>query len=231
LGQPVLDRPRAALEAELKHAEPTVLDEFLRLRGVAEFRGLARAARQRFLVAALETGPLMKAIVEAAQAQYRGRTTNVPLRLVQSVAARWADISRAGCLSQTIVLDRRTLEISDIRVTGSTATSPTWDGNEIGICIIRNNLQMKKTGMVWIAPILAGVSLHALGRFHQRAWIPSPEGLLDDLKILSEAAPGIIASMARTFELPTPNGAFKGHLAVSPDAPDAPYLNVRTFVH
>jgi hypothetical protein len=194
----------------------------------AEFRGQARAARDAFLAGALRTGPLMRAIVADAEAAYKNRTTNIPLRLIQSVAARWRSIDRAGCLSQMVTITGRTLEIRDVRATASIASNADWDADEKGICLIANSLRCRKTSMIWDAPLLAGLSLHTLGRFHARALDNSPEALLYALKLLAAEAPGIIAAQVPTFAVPTGNGgSFRGHLAQSPDG--FVFLDTRTF--
>jgi hypothetical protein len=193
-----------------------------------EFRGLARAARTRFMAWAEVAGPKMRAIEAYTAAAYKSRTTTVPLRTLQSVVERWRAISLEGCLSQSINLTGRNLTISDVRATASTATNETWDGTEHGICIIANSLRCRKAQVVWQAPILAGCSLHALARWHQRGLLTTPDQLMADLKLLAALAPRLIVSMAPEFSIPTNGGQWVGRLAQSPE--NTVFCDVRSFV-
>jgi hypothetical protein len=181
------------------------------------------------MAAAMETGPMMKAIEAFARSGYVGRSTNVSLRNVQAVAERWRKISLSGCLEQTITLDGRNLVINDIRVTASVARLSTWDedAKEQGVCIIQNLLVLKKKGLYWEAPLRVGCSLHGLGRWHQRSLVNTPDALLTDLKLLAEAAPQILAAGSDKFEVATNGGAWKGHRATGPDR--HVFLDCRTF--
>jgi hypothetical protein len=104
-----------------------------------EFRGLARAARVRFLAAETVTGPMMKAIepslAPGTPDAVHGRSTSVALRHVQAVADRWRK-TLSGILAQAIVLDGRNLTISDTRVTASTwdAAAQTMGSASSGTC-------------------------------------------------------------------------------------------------
>ena len=60
------------------------------------------------------------------------------------------------------------------------------------ICIIANSLRWRKAQVVWQAPILAGCSLHALARWHQRGLLTTPDQLMADLKLLAALAPAAI---------------------------------------
>lgn len=180
------------------------------------------------MAAALITGPQMRAINAAAEAGYKGRSTNIPRRLIEHTAELWRKLPCDGCLSQSVTLDGYRLAITDVRITASTATKSTWgDGSEIGVCIIANSLTMGKKRMLWQAPIIIGCSLHSIARWHQRALLTTPEALLSDLKLLTTQAPSIIAAGTPTFAVPTNGGAWKGLIAVSPD--QHTFCDIRTF--
>jgi hypothetical protein len=82
----------------------------------AAFLGAARVARQRIHGWIERDGAEMLRIAKDAKRVYDHRTTPVPLGLLESTAARWKALSRDGCLSQTVVLDRRDLTITDVRL-------------------------------------------------------------------------------------------------------------------
>jgi len=158
-----------------------------------EWTGLARAARSRFIADATISGKTMRAIIGDMEAEYERKGTAIARRMLERAQSRWLAIGTAGCLSQSVVLDNRHLTIIDVRVTGSTATSPRWtDGaTEAGCCIIENRVEARARAMVWSAPLLVGISLHALGRWHQRAWRNDAGALHNDLRTLAAAAPSL----------------------------------------
>jgi hypothetical protein len=68
-------------------------------------------------------GAAMLVIAKDAQKIYHRRTTPVPLALMESTATRWKALSLDGCLSQSVVLHRRDLVITDVRLVAATENS------------------------------------------------------------------------------------------------------------
>jgi hypothetical protein len=200
-----------------------------------EFVGKARAVRTKYTDASLRLNPLMKALVADAEAPYttphrnhRGRLINVSQRHLERVADRWLALDRTCCLSQTISLSGLSLEILDIRLTGSTMTRPDWDQTENGICIVRNTLRLGKTRVFQHGPVQVGISLHGLARWFSRRFGPTDDdALLVDLTVLAVAAPGLIAAGCPDVLVPAPNGgAWRGRMVTDGNHD---YCDIRTF--
>jgi hypothetical protein len=197
----------------------------------AEFRGRARSVRDRCISSAIVTGPLMRKIVADAQLAYKVHM--VSARFLDSIERRWRAIETAGSLLQRIERAGRSLTITDLRVTGNLSRQARWDDGEqeLSLMLVRNQVTMRKQSMVWSAPVAAVVSNHAIGRWHARRFNLAADGLFEDLRLLADAAPGLIVA-ARTsgdpeFSVETGGGDCQG--LVSNDGSGHLFLNTRTF--
>jgi hypothetical protein len=168
--------PIAAL-ADSRHAVPA-----------AAFLGVARVARQRIHGWIERDGAEMLRTAKDAKRVYDHRTTPVPLGLLESTAARWKALSRDGCLSQTVVLDRRDLTITDVRLVAAIGhchqvADPRYrvEENEPSVAAVSNRLHLAKRGMDAGTPVLFGVAMVAIAEWYRLGFETSWEQLMADM--------------------------------------------------
>jgi hypothetical protein len=200
----------------------------------AEFLGRARDARRIVTTWGQRDGAEMIRIATDAQNAYRGRTTNIPERLVQSIADRWRKISRDGCLSQSLLLDGRNLSISDVRLVGATGQQldPRYmpGEKEPAFCAVSNQLTLGKRRMSTAGPIVFGVALNAVAFWYQFGFSNAWDDLLADMAMLAKCAAAVCDPAGPLqFSLPANGGAWCGLRAIDP-ATENRYADIRSFV-
>jgi hypothetical protein len=182
-----------------------------------EFWGLARLARQHFAGSVAVSQP-MKSICLSASAAYSTLRGVIPPRVVTSTHRKWLALSPIGLVLQSIVLTgSRTLTIRDVRATTSTLWKPTWDGQESGICLVDNHLDLRRNRLTGSAPITASVSAHGLARWYIRQAGGTPaslERLTADLATLAAEAPALLAGKPPgvSLSVETQSGAWHGRI-------------------
>jgi hypothetical protein len=200
----------------------------------AEFLGRARDARRIVTTWGQRDGAEMIRIATDAQNAYRGRTTNIPERLVQSTADRWRKISRDGCLSQSVVLDGRNLSICDVRLVGATGQQldPRYQPGEPepAFCAVSNQLTLGKRRMSAAAPIVFGSSLNAIAFWYQFGFANGWDDLLADLAKMAKMASAVCDPAGPLqFSIPANGGCFCGLRAIDPSNGNR-FADIRTFV-
>jgi hypothetical protein len=119
--------------------------------------------------------------------------------------------------------------IRDTRVVTTVSSSSEWDGaSEKSICLIESSLELTKRHAETTAATLAAVSLHALGRWYQRARTTDDTSLMLDLASVVAAAPGLAATHSDVEVGSQNGGCWRGIMLKTLDG--KPVVNVRTFV-
>jgi hypothetical protein len=131
-------------------------------------------------------------------------------------------------------LGKRTITLTEHRLTGSIAADPNWgSGTEGAVCIVRTVLNLYPKGVRYSGDIVGSVCAHALAQFYVRSFSTADEALMAELKRLADAAPALIPG-GDEFTVPSALGqkGWAGHVRVmkSPHGTEAPALSVRTFI-
>src|SRR6202012_181595 len=148
----------------------------------------------------------MNAISQYSFGLYRRR--NAPPRPEHLIAIeqRWRSIPPAGCLRLTVRRDKRSMSIENTRITATTSKNIEWgDASEKSICLIESSLALTKRQAETTTTTLAAVSLHALGRWYQRALATTDTAMLLDLALVVRAV-STLDPNAPDVELPSTNG-------------------------
>jgi hypothetical protein len=201
----------------------------MRTRVSAEYVGKARAFRASMVAAATGVGPAMRAICRQSFELYRQR--NSPLRPEQiiSIEKQWRSIPAGGCLRLNIHRDKRSITIEDTRIAATTSNSSEWgDASETSICLVENSLELTKRRAESGATILAALSLHALGRWFQRARVTDPTSMMRDLTLVVNAVPDLVEKDDEVLVPSINGGSWRGAIAYTRKGQRV--VNIRTFV-
>jgi len=119
--------------------------------------------------------------------------------------------------------------IRDTRIVATVSSSSEWGGaSEKSISLVESSLALTKRHAETAATMLAAVSLHALGRWYQRALVTDDVTLTLDLALLVAAVSGSIAQ-ASDIEIRSDNGGcWRGSIVEKLDG--GRLVNIRTFV-
>jgi hypothetical protein len=195
----------------------------------AEFAGKARVFRSRMIAATTGVGLQMNAISQNSFGLYRRRNAAPRPEHLVAIEQQWRSIPPAGCLRLTVRRDRRSMSIEDTRITATTSNNIEWgDASEKSICPIESSLALTKRQAETMATTLAAVSLHALGRWYQRAFTTNDAAMLLDLALVIEAVPPLDPN-ATDIQLPSGNGgSWRGAIVETLNGKSV--FNIRTFV-
>jgi hypothetical protein len=192
-----------------------------------QFLGQARLARQHY-APSVAVSPQMQAIANYCRGVYAGGGSS---RVRAFTEKRWRQLPGAGLVLQQITVTGSKLRIRDVRACTSTLWRPSWDEPEPGICLIDNFLLLEKKRLSGDAGITVVISLHAMGRWHQRqlGGAGTLEALTLELGHLAEVAPALIAAREKDLHVEVASGSWHGHVAHDVDRKRLPWVNIRTF--
>jgi hypothetical protein len=195
----------------------------------AEFVGKARVFRSRMIAATTGVGLQMNAISQYSFGLYRRRNAAPRPEHLVAIEQQWRSIPPAGCLRLTVRRDRRSMSIEDTRITATTSKNIEWgDASEKSICLIESSLALTKRHAETMTTTLAAVSLHALGRWYQRAFTTHGTAMMLDLALVVRAVPTLDPN-ATDVELPSGNGgSWRGAIVETLNGKNV--FNIRTFV-
>jgi hypothetical protein len=178
----------------------------MRDRVPAEFVGKARVFRDRMIAATTGVGMQMNAISQYSFGLYKRRNAAPRPEHLIAIEQQWRSISPGGCLRLTVRRDRRSMSIADTRITATTSKNIEWgDASEKSICLIESSLALTKRHAETMTTTLAAVSLHALGRWYQRAFTTNDTAMMLDLALVVKTVPTLDPG-ATDVELPSGNG-------------------------
>jgi hypothetical protein len=163
--------PRLAIAAPTIVAQ-SVMAAVARIKADAvpstEFRGKARDVRRQLITWRERYDPVMAEIATGAQKAYAGRTTTIPLRLLESTKVRWRALGRDACLFQSIELTGRHLRIQDVRFVASGAVHapdprmPHLEEHDTqAFCAMEFRLELKKREPRLTSRVMFGCALDA----------------------------------------------------------------------
>jgi hypothetical protein len=195
----------------------------------AEFVGKARVFRSHMIAATTGVGIQMNAISQYSFGLYKRRNAAPRPEHLVAIERQWRSIPQAGCLRLTVRRDKRSMSIEDTRITATTSKNTQWgDRSEKSICLIESSLALTKRHAETTATTLAAVSLHALGRWYQRAFTTNDTAMLLDLALVVKAVPTLDPN-AVDVELPSENGgSWRGAIVETLNGKSV--INIRTFV-
>jgi hypothetical protein len=196
----------------------------------AEFLGKARVFRANMISAVSGVGAQMAAIRDYSFGLYKRRNSPPrPWHLLE-IEQKWRSMPAAGCLRLAVQRDKRSMLIADTRITAAKAKNLEWGGaSEISICLVESSLALSKRQVETKAATVAAVSLHAMGRWYQRAFATNDYAMMHDLALVVTAASALVTEAADAVRVPSPNGgSWRG--AVVETLEGNRIVNVRTFL-
>jgi hypothetical protein len=195
----------------------------------AEFVGKARVFRSRMIAATTGVGMQMNAISQYSFGLYKRRNTAPRPEHLVAIEQQWRSIPPAGCLRLTVRRDKRSMSIEDTRIAATTSKNTQWgDASEKSICIVESSLALMKRHAETTATTLAAVSLHALGRWYQRAFSTNDIAMMLDLALVVKAVSTLDPNVI-DVDLPSENGgSWRGAIVETLNGKNV--INIRTFV-
>jgi hypothetical protein len=195
----------------------------------AEFVGKARVFRSRMIAATTRVGMQMNAISQYSFGLYKRRNAAPRPEHLVAIEQQWRSISPAGCLRLTVRRDKRSMSIEDTRIAATTSKNAQWgDASEKSICLVESSLALTKRHAETTATTLAAVSLHALGRWYQRAFTTNDIAMMLDLALVVKAVPTLDPNVI-DVDLPSENGgSWRGAIVETLNGKNV--INLRTFV-
>jgi hypothetical protein len=176
----------------------------------------------------------MLKIARDAQKAYSGRTTNVPLSILENTATRWRALGRENCLSQEIKLNGRDLRISDTRLMAAIGDHPDprypAPEKEPAFAAFANFLHLGKKQMNAGAPVTFGIAMTAVAEWYRLGFNTSWEQLMSDMATLARLTPSTIAPGAPVELTIDANGGSWCCLRCREPATGHDFLEVRQFV-
>jgi hypothetical protein len=195
----------------------------------AEFVGKARLFRAGMQVATAPVGSRMHAVSRYSFDIYRRRNAGPRPEQLISIEQQWRSIPSAGRLRLAVRRDKRSMLIQDTRIVAATSRNAEWgDASEKSICLVESSLLLTKRRAEATVTMLAALSLHALGRWYQRAFATDEVAMLVDLGLVVAAVPGLTANASGAEVKSQNGGCWRGMIVVTPDG--TPIVNIRTFI-
>jgi hypothetical protein len=195
----------------------------------AEYRGLARLFHDEVKRVDVRLDRAVAAIAAPLRARLRRhpRLRDEQVAIATKLYAR--DVPAAFRLGEIEVTpDRDAFEIAELRVTATWINATAWDSDahEPGVAIARYAMALDhgRLAMRWTPRAI--VSMHAIGRWHERSGLRDHAMLLRDLSVLAAADDA-------DEKVATPDGGFwLGAMQVMGDVHKVPVhaRNVRTWV-
>ena len=119
--------------------------------------------------------------------------------------------------------------IQDTRIVTTVSSNIEWGGaSEKSISLVESSLTLTKRHAETNAVALAAVSLHALGRWYQRALVTDDVKLMLDLALVVAAAPGLSARISDVEVRSENGGCWRGMVVETQNG--GTLVNIRTFV-
>jgi hypothetical protein len=178
----------------------------------AEFQGLARQFHSWLIVESQKSLAEMHRIrTTAEQLADRRSAHQRPMRdeILTEIARDCRLVPMDGCLRRTVQRDRKTLQCSNVWLIPMLQRAVDWGAgeDEPSVTVLSDIMTIDRHGQVHRdMHSLAAVSLHAIARWHSRAFITSHAALMADLLALVTFAESNPGELGREFVLPTGNG-------------------------
>jgi hypothetical protein len=157
-----------------------------------QFLDLARAMRARVMAA---NEDFSKAAVRVTRPlRERARRSPIPRQQLLIDARRlWGRVPSFGLLDRSMILERHSLQINELRISASDFRAEGWQANalEPGISIVGVVLNVAEHRFDFDVLSMVSVSQHALARWYQRSIITTDDELWDDLRSLAQAHAGL----------------------------------------
>jgi hypothetical protein len=203
----------------------------------AEFRGKARDVRRQLITWRERYDTVMAEIATDAQKAYAGRTTTIPLRLLESTKVRWRALGRDACLFQSIELTGRHLRIQDVRFVASGAVHapdprmPHLEEHDTqAFCAMEFRLELKKREPRLASRVMFGCALDAIARWFQSAFEPSVDRLFSEMAALAKISPSDFPAGEEAFSIPATHGGIWLALRSEEPATKRLFADIRAYV-
>ena len=175
----------------------------------AEFTGRARQFRAAIDGEDARIPGIVAAIMRPLKARFeRGKRTHREARLIDAARAWRRQIPTQGRLDLAVERDKTVLKIREWRVSAGTFRFCAWPdkGREPDIGIVSLTLDVGPGLLVSATQELASISLHALGRWHQRSFNVGDDALRCDLLAIAREHAGILAGEWSDFRIAAAQG-------------------------
>jgi hypothetical protein len=176
-----------------------------------------RALRDVIFAEDQTAGPLITALSGRLKARFNRNAIPRP-DMLAGVEQAWREHlpprSRLA-LAIDLNLHRKSLTISEMRLTASTYLPEAWDAAELGLIVNMLGLEARRLLYRFDVHTLAHVGAHALARRFQRGLDDSETEVLQDLRALGEAAHALAdGEEGSDFVVPCAGGAWRGCVAL-----------------
>jgi hypothetical protein len=148
-------------------------------------------------------------------------------------ANQWRNqLAGTGRLDVSIEQTRTSLTIRELRVGASDNRFDDWPEGDVepgfAVQLISISIHRRKDKSEWVS--LAGLSLHAIARWHQRAWCNSTDALRADIWAFAQAIDGVNMSSGE-FSISVANGRWAGLvMKITDRGKPSLVLSARTFL-
>jgi hypothetical protein len=202
----------------------------------AEWRGKARVFRDAIGAEDEPTGRLVTTLAQRLKVRIKERRDAVPRpEDLRGVAFTWErHMPPRSRLDLAINLQRKSLEIREVRLSSSVYRAAAWGEHEAGLVIMAITLEAAPLHYEFKTGTIAHVSVHAIARRLQRGRGGSEADVLRDLGVLGRAHEALAGRPdGADFEVPAADGFWIGTVETMRDrAAKRPgkSLLVRTFL-
>ena len=154
-----------------------------------------------------------------------------PQQLARASIAWTEKIPVTGRLRLEIDLKKKSLHIRELRAIAAETIFDGWAENETepGIALAARKMEVIPDHFGYDPILLAGISLHALGRWFQRSFHPTRAALLTDLQALAMGATDTRLGTPGEFEVAAGDGKWAGVVMKNRDGSHV--LATRSFLN
>lgn len=146
-----------------------------------EFVGRARAFRSRVMAGETEFARAFGSIYNAVRHRLERKPTLRGPECLDLIR-RWQNTDGFGQQHKaTLFYSKRLVEFADYRLIADQGKYEDWEGNGIEPCVSLSALRltMYRGRLRWSVESILSFSLHAMGRYYQRAFCPCDGALID----------------------------------------------------
>lgn len=154
-------------------------------------------------------------------------------QMLERAAIAWQErIPTAGRISLSIKRTKTSLIIDEIHIGAGHIRFAEWDEDvcEQGFAVTAMRLEVVYPRFHFDHVILAGLSLHAVGRWFQRSFDCSHPALLSDLRLLAAGVTDERLANGGDFEIPAGDGKWCGVVSADYEQSGRLFLATRTFL-
>jgi hypothetical protein len=162
-----------------------------------------------------------------------GKGTIPRPQMLERAAVAWQErVPKSGRISLSIKRTKASLVIDEVRCGRADTTFAEWgpDHREPGFSLVAIRLEVAPPRFRYYPILLAGLSLHTIGRWFQRSFTCTHPALLSDLLTLAMGVTDEVLEAGGAFEIPAGAGKWSGVVMSNTADHENRVLAVRTFL-